>query len=400
MARSTPTADDAPAGADDAANRLALVKLMRGSGFAVIDVGRGREAHVATVGEGRHPHGLALHPGGRWAYLAFAGSSTVETVDLETLSVVARTGAVGTAPIGVEPSRDGRYLFVTAYGDLPDDGPGLTVLRTGESGDTVGGGIDRDPTPVAHLPIGTCAGVVVDEAGDVWVALKDDDEVVRLAGEPPFDVRDRIAVPGDPQDLAYAPHYGLIGVNNVDDGSVSFVDVHDRELAGTVDAPNPRGGAVSVVHDRWFVGDTEGDGVSVVDVGGDAPSPDERLRLGTPTAFADVSPDGRYAVVDAYDDDRVTFVDVATLDVHARVRVGDTPRHPRFGADGRRCYVPTVDDDALAVVDTASLSGSGSDTGDPGGDPNPTLRTRIDLPTDTAPSSCFLTGRGRGDADR
>ncbi|SFC35818.1 DNA-binding beta-propeller fold protein YncE [Halobiforma haloterrestris] len=361
---------------------LAFVKLMRDTGVAAIDVRSGD--HVATVGDGRHPHGLAVAPGGGRAYVAFAGSSTVEAVDLGSLSTVERTDAVGTAPIGIEASRDGRYLFVTGYGELPDgDEPGLTVLRTIESADGEATALE----PVATRAIGKCAGAVVDRSGDLWVALKADDAVVRMDAEPPFEVRDRFSVPGDPQDLAYAPAVGLLGVNNVEDGSVSFLDLERRELVGTVDAPNPRGGVVSAAHDRWFVGDTEGDGVTVIDVAGE-PTPLERVSLGTPTAFPDVTPDGGYAVVDAYEDDRVTFLDVETLEPVARVRTGPEPRHPRFGADGRRCYVPNVSGDSFSVLDTRPLVRTT--------ERSPTVETTIELPEDSAPSSCFLTEGATG----
>ncbi|EMA27341.1 beta-propeller fold lactonase family protein [Halobiforma nitratireducens] len=391
MSHPTTTADEAPTPAE---TDLAFVKLMRDTGVAVIDVDAG--THVATVGDGRHPHGLAFHPGGRWVSIAFAGSSTIQTVDRRSLSVLDRTETVGTAPIGIEYARDGRYLFVTGYGELPGaDEPGLTVLRA-EDERRPGERNSSDPSLelLATRRIGKCAGAVVDRSNDLWIALKDDDAVVRLDAEPPFEMRDRLEVPGDPQDLAYAPELGLLGVNNVDDGSVSFVDVDRRTLVGTVDAPNPRGGVASVEHGRWLVGDTEGDGVTVIDLGDDAgsdagPELVEQRSLATPTAFPDVTPDGEYAVVDAYEDDRVTFLEVASLEVVARVETGPEPRHPRFGADGRRCYVPNVSGDSFSVLDTEPLFRTT--------DGPPTVERTVDLPEDSAPSSCFLTEHATGD---
>lgn len=362
-------------------NALAFVKLMRSSGFAVIDTVA--ERHVETVGAGQHPHGFAVHPTGRWAYFAYASSGTVEVIDTRTLDVVDTTDAVGTAPIGIECSRDGRRLYVTAYGALPDtEEPGLSILQTNAR--TTG-----ELEPLAHRPIGKCAGIVVDAADDLWIAMKDDDEVVRMRGGPSFECADRLSVPGDPQDVAYAPEYRLLGVNNVEDGSVSFVDIGDRQLLATVDAPNPRGGVVSRATDRWFVSDMEGDGLTVVDLSAGTPTRADRVSLGTPTAFADVAPGGEYAVVDAYDDDRVTFLDTRRLEPVARVRTGETPRHPRFSADGHRCYVPNVDGDSFTILDTSVLFEQ--DT------PEPTVRTHIELPENSSPSSCFLTERtGRG----
>lgn len=359
--------------ADSQSRTLALVKLMRDTGVAVVDVSSAE--YLGTVGDDRHPHGLAVHPGGRWVAVAFAGSGTVVVVDCRSRSVVARQ-TVGTAPIGIEYAPDGHYLYVTGYGSLPDDEePGLTVLRA-----TAEQSQQYRLEPVAHRPIGKCAGLVVD-GDDLWVALKDDDAVVRLDGRPPFELRDRIDVPGDPQDLAYAPAYDLLGVNNVEHGSVSFVDVSERRLAATVDAPNPRGGAVSRTHDRWFVGNTDGDGVTVVDIG-DEPRRLGPISIGTATAFPDATVDGEFVVVDAYDDDRVTFLDVSTGSIVARVRTGATPRHPRFARGGDRCYVPNVDDDSLSVVDTSPLYESDE----------PIVRETIPLPADSAPSSCFLAG--------
>lgn len=376
----TPTdPDDRPA---RVAGPLALVKHLRGEGFTVIDASS-HEA-LAQVGTGRQPHTLAVHPGGRWGYVPYMGSNTLEVIDLGSLDVTARLAQdqIGTAPVGAALTRTGEYLFVSCYGGLPDhDSPGLSVFATG-------GG---DLALAAQLPVGTAGGVAVDVRNDVWVALKDQNAVVRLAGQPPFDDRDRFSVPGDPQDVAYAAAYGLLGVNNVDDGSVTFVDTLAGELRGTVPAPNPRGGTAVPAAGRWFVGDTEDDGVTAIDVtavragaGGRLDGAADRVALGTPTAFTDATPDGAVLAIDAYEDDRVTFLDPTTLDVVARVRTGETPHHPRFSPDGGVCYVPNTDEDTVTVLDTTQLRGD---------DPTAPIVTTIDFPDGSAPSGCFRTDR-------
>lgn len=362
---------------------LALVKHLRGEGFTVIDAAR--HESVAQVGGGRQPHTLAVHPGGRWGYVPYMGSNTLEVIDLRSLGVTTRLeqSRIGTAPVGAALTRTGEYLFVSCYGGLPDhDSPGLSVFETSRHGELA---------LFEQLPVGKAGGVVVDVRNDVWVALKEENAVVRLGGSPPFDECDRFSVPGDPQDLAYAAAYGLLGVNNVDDGSVTFVDTLAGEIRGTVPAPNPRGGTAVPAADRWFVGDTEDDGVTAIDVaavrggaGGRLDGAADRVALGTPTAFTDATPDGAVLAIDAYEDDRVTFLDPATLDVVARVRTGETPHHPRFSPDGRICYVPNMDADTVSVLDTAPLRGD---------DPAAPVVATIEFPDGSAPSGCFRTDR-------
>lgn len=359
---------------------LALVKHLRGEGFTVIDTSR--DEVVGQVGEGRQPHTVAVHPNRRWGYVPYMSSNKLEVVDLLSLEPASESQDVGTAPVGAALTRTGEYLFVSSYGELPsEDSPGLVVFETDAEG-----GVSR----VAELAVGKAAGIVVDAANNVWAALKESCEVIRIDGLPPFDELDRFSVPGDPQDMAFSLEYGLLGVNNVEDGTVSFFDTLNAELRATVPAPNPRGGTAVPAARTWFVGNMEGDGVTSIDIEKVRNSTDEVLEdasrgvgTGSSTAFTDARPDGELLVVDAYDDDRVTFLDPHTHEVVQRVRTGGTPHHPRFSVDGRRCYVPNEDDDTVSVLDTGGVVGEDtvSHTKD------------IQLPDGVAPSGCFLIDR-------
>jgi protein NirF len=357
---------------------LALVKQLRGSGLTAIDAGRHRS--LGQVGQGRQPHGLVVAPGGRWGYVPYAGSSEVEVIDLHTLSVAERVESVGTAPVGATLTRTGRHLFVSTYGELPShDEPGIAVLETE----------GRSVELVAERPVGKTGGIEVDARNDVWAALPAADQVVRVSGTPPFAVETRLEMPTEPQDLVSARDFGLLGINSVGEDAVTFVDVFAGSVLGAVDAPNPRGGTPVPRSDRWFLGDTEGDGVTVVDLGavraGSAgPDAVERVPLGTPTAFTDVTPDGSLLAVDAYEDDRVTFLDPETLEVVDRVRTGETPRHPRFSPDGEVCYVPNVDADTVSVLDTAAAGRQGGQVRE---------LAEVVLPDGAGPAGCFRTDR-------
>ena len=385
MPDATPGDADANRATRPAAGPLALVKHLRGEGFTVVDAAR--HERLGTVGEGRQPHTLAVHPGGRWGYVPYMASSDLEVVDLWTLSVVDSlgNGDAGTAPVGAALSNTGEHLFVSCYGSLPTvETPGLAVFETGDGSDLA---------LVEELPVGQAGGVVVDPADDVWVALKSEDAVVHLSGDPPFGERERFAVPERPQDLAFAPDYGLLAANSAGGDAVTFFDVLAGDRLATVHAPNPRGGTAVAAADRWFVGDTEGDGVTAIDLaavragGSDPAEAATSVELGTPTAFTDARPDGRLLAVDAYEDDRVAFLDPVSLDVAARVRTGGTPHHPQFSADGAVCYVPNEDDDTVSVLDT-----SGTVAGD---DVDVTRVTDVPVPEGAAPSGCYRTDRRR-----
>lgn len=361
------------------ASGLALVKHLRGEGFTAVDTSR--HETVGQVGEGRQPHTVAVHPAGRWGYVPYMASNSLEVIDLWSLEVASKVDDVGTAPVGATVTRTGDYLFVSSYGALPnEDSPGLAVFETDDEG-----GVSR----LAELPVGKAAGVVVDAANDIWVALNEACEVVRFDGQPPFEELDRFSVPGDPQDTSFSREYGLLGVNNVEDGSVTFFDTLGAERLATVDAPNPRGGAAVPGACRWFVGNTEGDGVTAVNLEEVREADPERLdaaesvETGSSTAFVDARPDGELVVVDAYEDNRVTFLDPGSLEVVHKIRTGGTPHHPRFSVDGRRCYVPNEDDDTVSVLDTGGRVGEGAVS----------HVKDIQLPNGVAPSGCFLIQR-------
>lgn len=372
MTHTPPDARARPPSRRRAPRPLALVKHLHGAGFTVIDATSHRP--LGTVGGGSQPHAMAVHPVGRWAFVPYMSSARIETIDLRGPTVVGSV-PTGTAPVGAALSRCGRFLLVGTYGPMADaTAPGLAVYRTDVSTGAL--------SPAEWFELGPCAGIAINDTNEVWVALKEGDAVARLSG-PPFSVRATIDVPEGPQGLTSLPEYGLVAVDCVGADRVAFVDAAADRVLESVEAPNPRGGAVA--SDRFFVADTEGDGLAVVDLaslGGQAGVDVERVSLGTPTAFSDATSDGSLVVVDAEDDDRVTFLDPESLGVVARVRTGKRPHHAQFTADGRACYVPNRGADTVTVLDT-----SDPDSIEP--------VAEISVPDGAGPSGCFFTDRRR-----
>lgn len=357
-------------------SEVGLVKNMRSKGFSVIDTTT--YEYIGQIGEGKHPHALAISSG--FGYVPYMSSNFVEIIDLASLSVVGKIEEVGDAPVGASLTNDGRYLFVTSYAPIPGEKkPGVSVIDT------------KDNSITETVSLGKSAGVVTDTSNDIWVTLKDDDEVVKISGEPPFEIIERFGLPSGPQDIIMSTdtsnqsQRGLLGVNSVEDDKVTFIE--NSEILSTVEAPNPRGGSFVEENERWFVSDTEGDGITVIDINqvrqGSSDPVLKRVSTGSPSAFTDVTPDGSIVVIDAYNDDKITFLDTDTLEILDRVETGDNPHHPQFGPEGNICYVPNMEDETVSVVNVEKIYSGGSAE----------VVRHIEVPGGTGPSSFFQTQR-------
>lgn len=172
---------------------------------------------------------------------------------------------------------------------------------------------------------------------------------------------------------------------------VTVIDANRHEPLAQVGAGRkPHALAVHPGGRRGYVPYVGSNTLEVIDVdavragNGDRLVDAARVTFGTPTACADATPDGALLAIDAYEDDRVTFLDPATLDVVARVRTGETLHHPQCSADSQICYVPNTDTNTVTVLDTQALRE---------GDGHAPIVTTIDLPEGSAPSGCFRTDR-------
>ena len=99
-----------------------------GTTVSVIDLGKNVITDTITVG--KQPSGIAFTPHGRFAYVAnyntsylganftdlTAGQGTVNIIDLCSNKVLCQTLLVGSSPVAVAISSDGRYAYVANYG--------------------------------------------------------------------------------------------------------------------------------------------------------------------------------------------------------------------------------------------------------------------------------------------
>lgn len=102
--------------------RYLLVSENRlGGVVAVIDIGTKTTVASFALGAGFIPLGIAVHPDGQRAYVAFAnptlmGGDVVRVFDITTMTATAVTIPVGAVPTGMAVTPDGTKLFVSNNG--------------------------------------------------------------------------------------------------------------------------------------------------------------------------------------------------------------------------------------------------------------------------------------------
>ncbi|MFB6084028.1 MAG: hypothetical protein ABEJ94_07275 [Halorientalis sp.] len=332
-------------------DRPAIVKNAASSHFSVVDLAA-REV-VGTIGEGRYPHTARFHPDGRLAYLLYVSSAHLEVVDLDGLETVARIEDLGTAPVGSAMTPDGDRLFVGTAAGLPDSGtPGLVAFDVGDDG---------IPRRSGSLELGRCAGMTIGPDGRLYTGLKEDAAIAVLSPTGDLGIQEQHAVGEKPHDLYPVPGTDLLAINNAGESYASFVDVRTGTVTNVETGENPHGIAFADAPDyrRVVFPAREDDRVAVADLDAVAAENEEAtealIDVGTTTGFAATTPDGRYAVVDSYDEEFVTILDVATLSVASRAHVGGEPLHVVFAPDGTECYVGNMARPSITVLDTEPL---------------------------------------------
>lgn len=332
---------------------LAIVKNAGSSHFSAVDLAN-REV-VADLGDGKYPHTVVFHPDGRHALLLYISSAHLEVVDLATMETVAREDDLGTASIGSALSADGQRLFITTGAGLPDaDEPGVVALSL--SGDP--------PTPerIGTRVVSRCTGTTIGPDGRLYVGEKEDGRIAVLSADDDLVLLGRITVGEKPHDMYPVPGTDLLAVNNAGESFTSFVDVESGAVTNVRTGENPHGIAFAETPDgrRAFVPAREDDRIAMIDLdavrtGESGSAPSTLVDVGTTTGFAATTADGRYVLVDSYDEPHVTIVDTDAEAVVARVHVGGEPLHVVTSQDSRECYVGNMERSELAVLDVDPL---------------------------------------------
>lgn len=347
----TPTTDQTQE--TESTQRPTLVKNAASSYFSAVDLAGGEV--LGRVGDGRYPHTAVFHPELPIAYLLYISSAHLEVLDLETLETVQRIEEMGTAPVGSALGPEAEYFFAGTAVDMPGtDEPGVIALSIDDNGRVEHAGTRE---------LARCAGMRIGPDGSLYVAQKRESEVLELSADADLAVQDRVPTGQKPHDMYVLAEDGLLVVNNSHESLATVVDLESMTVRTEIETgQNPHGFAVADGPDYRYglFPARDDDHFAVADLDAAAasePDPTEALiDVGTTTGFAGTTPDGRYAIIDSYDEPFVTILDLVDLSVAGRVEVGGEPLHVVFADSGEECYVGNMERNDLAVLDTSPLA--------------------------------------------
>jgi len=183
----------------------------RGS-VSVIDPANFRVGSRITVGS--VPISLACSHDGRWLFVANSGSGSVSVIDTRSLSVV-RTLAVGGAPSAVAASPRDDIAYVANR-----DSGTVSVIDTSRGIVSTAFPTDPEPRAIAFSPDGRLALVASDRAGTI--ALVDTQEH-HTSGT-------TIDVGANPRHLVFAPTGETAYVSTASQTSLAEIDLVHREV--------------------------------------------------------------------------------------------------------------------------------------------------------------------------
>jgi YVTN family beta-propeller protein len=239
---------------------------------------------------GSKPVGVAVSPDGRFVYVTNRGSGELAVIDAvqDPPTVIEPRIAVGKAPIGVAVSPDGNHVYVVnSKGDAADAEYGSLWVLAAANGDKLWTlDLGQKPIGVAISPNGEYVYVTNSEDGNVSVI----DTTTQSEVTGPYS---RLAVGGRPIGVAVSPDGNRIFVANRVSDTVSIIetadDIADYEVTEVNVGTNPVGVSVTPDGAEIYVtnrgSDTVAGSVSVIQTGTDQVDFLSNYQEAEPAAF-------------------------------------------------------------------------------------------------------------------
>jgi YVTN family beta-propeller protein len=158
-----------------------------------------------------------------------------------------------------------------------------------------------------------------------------------------------------PVDLVITPDEKYLLTANQTSHSISLVRVGDGTVVAEI-ACGKQASAIALTPDgrRVLVSGTTDGELCVFALEGGSLRPAGAVRLDFEPRGIAVSPDGKIAYVALAASNEVAVVDLAALEVQARIAVGRWPRYLALSPDGARLAVGASGDGGISVIDTRS----------------------------------------------
>jgi len=300
-------------------------------------------AVAATITVGQQPRTIAISDDDALVYVPNTQSGNVSVIETSG-NTVSDTLTVGPQPFAAALTPDGAWLFVTQ--GLTEGGGGITIVdtSTGEVAQTLADALDGG------------RGIAFSPDGDHAFACSHWDGRFKV-----FDVAAVVADPGTPpaHDLATGTSPVMIAVTalgdtvyvgNAEGESISVFDTaawtsHAIDLPGVAPVGIVRGSSDG----RLFVADKNG---NLVVIDALAETVVDSVPTGAESVGVAISPEGGYIWVVVQSEDRVVIVDPGSLEIVAEVAVGASPFAVGFSHDAMRAYVSNMGEGTVSVIET------------------------------------------------
>jgi YVTN family beta-propeller protein len=266
---------------------------------------------VATIPVRGKPAGIAMSPDGTRAYVTSPEGKFVSVIDTEKRVVLQRF-FMKDAPLGITIDKNGEFIYVAGFYNGEVFKMDTAKLEKGES-----------PIVVKAAVQGTPTGLTLSSNGAwLFVARRDENQILILnsdilsfvagipVGQHPF------GITADDSGLwAYSA--------NVESDTVSVIDLLQKMVSGTVKT-GKRPYFVVVANGKGFVSNQYAGTITVFDL--ETLAPIKEVPIGDYPEGMQLSFDGRHLYVANWDSNELCELDTETLNVTAKIQLGDGPR--------------------------------------------------------------------------
>ncbi|MCX5748920.1 MAG: hypothetical protein NTZ10_01555 [Candidatus Saganbacteria bacterium] len=284
------------------------------------------------------PLGIAITPGGDYAYVANSGGNNVLVIQTSSNTTTAAI-SVGTNPKGVAITPNGNYAYVTDYSGASGNRVTVIDTSTGTVAATISG--LNGPFGVAITPDGNYA-YVANYVGNTVSVIQTSTEAVTAT----------INVGTQPQAVAITPNGNFVYVVNYNGNSVSVINTSTNTVSATVNVGSqPQGVAITPDGNYAYVSNsssTLSNSVSVINTSTNTVT--ATIPVGSNPIGVAITPDGNYAYVANYLSNSVKVIDTSTNTVAATITVGTQPNGVAITPDGNTAYVTNTNGNTVSVL--------------------------------------------------